>query len=302
MEDLLTPVSTAYKGSKSELDGLLLEVQNPGQNLSKSLLQPSTPEAALDVLRAEPDVGILNATLKYLIHDAPSTSKFNITHPSPMAAKIINVLVSNILPNYWPVLKIPGNSSGVGSKNGLQKRLLLSCLRSISGLNAIMASLKALVQAAKGANKKDSHQNHVEVLEDHLDVLENILRGETLVSDLWKNLPAETVAKQKALWHEVSATVGGGKLLSGAAEATSIINDASTQIKEAIWVADGISYSRWLARNVIHWFYNIQNVSEGSWNPFAELFAKSARLGHSGRFPTANAQLAHANIARNLSG
>jgi telomere length regulation protein len=289
MEDLLTPVSTAYKKSKAELDEILVEVQKPVQGLSGSSLQPSTPEEALDVLRAEPDLEKLSATLKYLINDAPSTSKFRITHPSPMAAQIINVLVSNILPTYWPVLKETSSSpSGTNSKNGPQRRLLLSCLRSISGLNAIMARLKALIQAARGANKNDSRHNHVEALEDHLDVLDNLLRGETLISHLWKDLPFETVAKQKALWHEVTTAVGGGKLLNGAAEATSLINDASAQIRETVWVANGVLYSRWIARNIIHWFHDIQKLPEGSWNPFPELFAKSTRLGYHGKIPIAN--------------
>jgi telomere length regulation protein len=302
MEDLLTPVSTAYKKPKSELDGSLTEAQSPVEDLSRSLLQPCTPEEALDILRGEPDLERLSATLNYLINDAPSISKFQITHPSPMAAQIINVLVSNVLPSYWPILKETSSSVNRKSpKDGLQRRLLLSCLRSISGLNAVMLHLKALIQAAKEANK-DSRKNHIESLEDQLDVLENILRGETLISHLWKDLSTETVTKKKALWREVTAVVGGGKLVSGAAEATSLVNDASAQIKKTVWVADGNLYSRWLARNIIHWFQYTQEVPEGSWNPFPELFAKSIRLGYPGKFPPANSQFNHANIARNGPG
>jgi telomere length regulation protein len=287
MEDLLTPVSTAYKKSKIVSNEPLAEVRKPVQDLSKSSLKPSTPEEALDVLRSEPDLKNLSATLSYLIHDAPSISGFQITHPSPVAAQIINILASGILPNYWAILKDTANSSGrTTSKHGLERKLLLSCLRSISGLNAIMARLKALIQVAKEANKTDSRHIHVEALEDQLDVLENLLRGESLISHLWRDLPIETLAKRKAVWHEVIAIVGGGKLLNTAAEATSLINDASAQIKEAVWIADGISYSRWLARNIIHWFYDIQRITEGSWNPFSELFTKSVRLGYPGRLAT----------------
>ena len=39
-----------------------------------------------------------------------------------------------------------------------------------------MARLKALVQAAKEASKKDSRHNQVEALEDHLDILESLLQ------------------------------------------------------------------------------------------------------------------------------
>ena len=122
MEDLLIPVSTAYKKSKVELNEPLVEVRKPVHDLSNSLLRPSTPEEALDVLRAEPDLESLSDTLKYLIHDAPSTSKFHITHPSPMAAQIINVLVSSILPNYWAVLReTSSSSSGTASQQCLAK-------------------------------------------------------------------------------------------------------------------------------------------------------------------------------------
>jgi telomere length regulation protein len=284
MDDLLTPVSTAYKKSKVASNEPLLEVQKPAQDLSKPSPKPSTPEEALEVLRAEPDLQTLSATLKYLIHDAPSTSDFHINHPSPMAAQIVNVLVSAILPNYWFVLKeTTSSSSRIDSEHGLERKLLLSCLRSITGLSAVLARLKALVQVVKEAGKMDSRHNQVEALEDHLDVLENLLRGETLLSHLWKYLPVETLAKQKALWHEITVVIGGGKLLNGAAEATSLINDASAQIRKVSWIADGILYSRWLARNMIHWFRDIQTIPEGSWNPFSDLFAKSVRLGYAGK-------------------
>ncbi len=304
MGDVLRPLSTAYKSSKVELDEPLVEVRNPARNLTRSSLQPSTPKEALDALRAEPDLESLTATLKYLIQDAPSASKFQITHPSPMAAQIINVLVSNVLPNYWAVLKeTSSTSSGTGFKNSLQRGLFLSCLRSISGLNAILARLRALVQAAKEARKKDSRNSHAETLEDHLDVLENLLRGETLISHLWRELPSETLAKQKALWHEVTSVIGGGKLLSSAAEATSLINQASPQIKEeSLWIADGILYSRWLAQNIIRWFQDIQKAPEGSWNPFSELFVKSTHLGYPGSFLITELYLSYANITRNCLG
>jgi len=284
MEDILTPVSTAYKKSMIALNESLVEAPKPVQDISKSSLKPSTPEEALDVLRSEPGLESLSATLKYLVHDAPSASEFHITRPSPMAAQIIIVLVSNILPNYWAVLKETASSSSrTASTHGLERKMLLSCLRSISGLNAIMVRLKALVQVAKEASKKDSRQSQVEVLEDHLDVLETLLRGQTLVSHLWRDLPDETPAKRKALWHEVTIVIGGGKLLNIAAEATSLINDASAQIREAAWIADGILYSRWLARNIIYWFRDIRRIPEGSWDPFSNLFAKSVRLGYPGK-------------------
>jgi telomere length regulation protein len=300
MEDLLTPVSTSYKKSKLASNESLVEAQKPAQDLSKSALKPGTLEEALDVLRAEPDLESLSATLKYLTHDAPSASEFRITHPSAMAAKIINVLVSSILPNYWAVLKETANgSSRTASTHGLERKMLLSCLRSISGLNAIMARLKALVKVVKEASKKDSRHNQVEALEDHLDVLETLLRGETLVSHLWRDLPAETLAKRKALWHEVTTVIGGGKLLNVAAEATSLINDASAKIREATWIADGTLYSRWIARNIIHWFRDTQRISEGSWNPFSELFAKSVRLGYPGKLATNKTSIDSADIPRN---
>lgn len=286
MEDLLTPVSTVYRNPKIPSNELLIEAQSPVQSL-KSPLQFSTPKDALDVLRSEPDLDSLRATLNYLIHDAPLRSNFQITHPSPMSAQIINVLVSNILPNYWTALRETASTSGrTVHRHVLERKLMLSCLRSLSGLNAILARLRILVQNAKEANKTDSGQSNAEALEDHLDVLESLLHGETLISHLWKDISTAILTKQRAFWHEVVAMVGGGKLLSCAAEAASLINDASIRIKETIWIANGILYSRWLARNILHWSKGLQMVAEGLWNPFSELFSKSIRLGYPGMLVT----------------
>lgn len=284
MEDLLTPVSTAYTNSKLSSNEALIEVQEPLQDPQKSFHQPSTPEESLDILRAEPDLHILRDTLKYLVHDAPSISQFQIKDPSPMAAQIINVLVSNIIPNYWAIFKeTVDSSSGTAYKHGSERKLLLSCLQSVSGLNAVLARLRALIQIAKEASKTESRQSHVEILEDNIDVLKALLHGENFISRLWKDLCIETIAKRRVIWHEVAAAVGGGKVLNSVAEATSLISDASMQIQEPVWIADGIQYSRWLAQNIICWFKDFQNMPKGPWNPFAELFSKSIRLGYPGR-------------------
>jgi telomere length regulation protein len=109
------------------------------------------------------------------------------------------------------------------------------------------------------------------------------LHGKDFISYIWEDLPTDTLSKQKALWQEVTSLIGGARVLSSAAEATSITSSASKQIKETVWIADGVQYSRWLARNIINWLRDLQKLPEGSWKPLSELFSKSLRLGYPGR-------------------
>jgi telomere length regulation protein len=283
MEELLAPVSTSYKVSRSASEDLLVEVKKPSATSSTSNLLPSTPEEALQALRSEPDFDTLRFTLKYLVQDAPSTSNFRINQISPIAAQLINTLCSEIVPNYWVVLnETSSNLGGKSLTHGTERKLLLSCLRSLSGLNATVGRIKTLLQHVREAKKEVGGPNPVELLRMQLDVLETLLRGEQVVAQLWDDLGADMQGRQRAIWHEVTALVAGGRILNVAAEATSVINDTTNEIIEPRWIAHGISYSRWLARNIIHWSKEIPANTEGLWKPLSEFLNKALRLGHPG--------------------
>jgi len=277
MEDLLTPVSTAYKNITEAQEDALVEVQKPREPLPKLSFQATNPQEALKILQNEPDFSNLVAVLKYL----DTTNDIFLSSPSALGSQLINVLVSDIVLNYWAVLS-EKNGAGKSFKHRKERGLLLSSLRNVTGLGAILARLKALINESKKTTKKDGGPNLVQVLKVYLDILEAILDGESLVNALWEGLQTEPTQKQAVLWREIATLIGSGRLLNAAAEAYSIANESSKTVGEAIWIADGIAYSRWLAGNIRYWARHLQLEHDAPWKYLGELLSKSLRLGYPG--------------------
>jgi telomere length regulation protein len=284
MEGLLTPVSTSYTDKREE--HALVEVKETEKTLSKPSFKASSPAQALEILRSEPHHESLISTLRYLRED---NSDFSITTPSPLAAQLVHALVSDVVPNYWNVL-FEGKKSQrrklAKSKNASDLELLLSCLRSVTGLNALLLSIKELNQLSKESKKAVGGPNIQDRLTILLQVITELIQcDETLeiISDnIWNSsLPA---SKQKSLWNEVLSIVGSGKILGLAAEAEDVIGELSKKFGEKYWIADGIAYSAWLARNIAHWATSLREESGNGWKCCGELLCKAFRLGYSGNF------------------
>jgi telomere length regulation protein len=282
MEELLAPVSTSYRISNDESKDLVTEVKKSSQTHVKPCSVLATPEDALEALRSEPDLDTLRRVLKFLVEDASLTSYFKITQATPIVAQLVNVICSDIVPNYWVLLNQKQKLGSQKSTHGAERKLLLSCLSSVSGINAILGRMKSMIQQVREIKKSDGGLSSLEILKIYLEVLEALLNGEQVVSRLWYDIRDDAPAKQKALWHEVSALLGGGKILNIAAETSSVINDASKEVERSKWITDGALYSRWLARNILCWSKDLPQLSIGLWKPVAELLGKGLRLGHSG--------------------
>lgn len=281
MEDLLT--RTPSHGTES----FLVEVRQPDKR-DRSRSPPHatklhTPQQALEILKSEPDFDSLISTLKYLKDGEPS---FSITSPGPLAAQLVHVLVSETVPAYWNVLQsLNGNKTfkqGEGRRSS-NLYLLLSCLRSVSGLNAILLSLKQMIQQSKETKKSIGGPNIQEVLKILLEVLSELLRGNSFVegvaNDIWNN-PSDS-SKQRALWNEFLITIGG-KALGIAAEAEDILNNFSKEVGDKNWTSDGGLYSKWIACNISHWARSLA-LNDVKWKYCAEVLSKAFRLGHTGK-------------------
>jgi telomere length regulation protein len=282
MEELLTPVSTSYKASKHSLEIDFVENEKPANSVSREPVQVSSPEEALEALRAEPDYSTLTLALRYLASSISSTSVSRITSPSPLSAQLVNVLVSDVVPNYWSVLnQSQGGRKQKAPENGLEKKLLLSCLRSVIGINAILTRLKALIQEVKESKKTTNGINSFDQVQGYLEVLEALLQGDQLVTFLSNESSMESQPNQKAIWREVVVLLGSGKIVSVAAEAASIANELSSAINKSLWISDGQLYSRWLTSNIMNAANQLRWTSEVS-NPLSEVLSKALRLGHPG--------------------
>jgi telomere length regulation protein len=287
MEGLLTPVSTSYKSQDKKEEVGLVEVPKATKSITKPTFQASTPLEALEILKNEPDHEALISTLRFLGRASPD---FSITSPSPVASQLVHVLVSEILPNYWNILYQPEKKNSKERKQRKSKHtpdleLFITCLRSVTGLNAILLSLKRHIQASKEAKKAVGGPDLQDVLTILLQALTAILEGDQTVEKIWRVIwdTTDPEIKQKAVWNEFLGLIGGGKLLGTAAEAEDVINDLSQKVGEKYWVADGNLFSSWLALNITHWANGLLPESQNGWKCCTELLSKSFRLGHTGR-------------------
>lgn len=235
-------------------------------------------EDALDALKQQPGYNRLADILRFL--DGSRATRFDITRPSPQSAQIIQVLVTDIVPNYWALLKeeaqdetIPlSNSDG----NPPDFRRLLNCLRSLAGVSAIIVRLRALIVETKAEKKVTQGRSHQSLaIQTTLDLLGLLLRDESSVQQIWRGI-AMGDTKQNPLTQELLAVLGGGRLLAVAAEAEDLQGDGKRH-----WVADAQQYVPWIARNIAYAMSN--GPSEQDSKFFSALFAKSLRLGRSGK-------------------
>jgi len=244
----------------------------------------STPAEALELLRNEPNHESLVSTLQFLVN----CPDFNIQSPSPLASQLVHVLVSDIVPNYWDVLREGGKPKAAkkGSSTKIPElELLMSCLRSVSGINAILLSLKRHIQQLKETRKAVGVANFEQLLRIYLQLLQALLEGFQTVETIWNTIygASSPQSKQKTVWNEFLGLVGGGKILGIAAEAEDVINGLSKKVGEKHWIADGSPYSSWLALNLTHWIKKLPADVEDAWKCCGELISKSFRLGHTGQ-------------------
>lgn len=290
MDALLTPVSTSYKALQPEEH--LIEVVKPqiiDGPVQSAPATPSSLESALEILRNEPSFDAVRATLRYLVRDAPSTtSDFNISLPSPQSAQLVNVLVTEIVPNYWTVFDDASRKakSKTRTSSDSERELLLSCLRSVTGISAILLKLKTLIQESKEAKKNPSATSTTENLRILLDVLEALLQekeGSTFFR-IWDAIQKlrTSPSQQKLLWSEFTSLTGGGKIVAVAAEAADVINVSSKEVLKKRWVANGALYCSWVARNIVTMSKQLSQIQASGWKNASGLLGKSFRLGHTG--------------------
>ncbi|POR30874.1 DNA replication checkpoint protein tel2 [Tolypocladium paradoxum] len=255
--DLLTPVSTTYLRSKNDAEPLLTEVK-PTKRAKDvtSRLKISSADEALEVLKSQPDYDALAAVLRYLTLDVPAPGTFQLQVPSPKSAAIIHVLVTEITPNYWTLLQEGSTNAGAGPASSTPDdvELLLRCLRSLTGLNAVIAHVMALLQESKAGSKHSKRPDIKLNLGVLLGLLAALLKGDGSIRNIWTCSTAKLAdaTLKKAQSQHLVSLIGNGRILSTAAEASSVVGTDEPSA-ETWWIADGVEFSRWIGRNVASW-------------------------------------------------
>lgn len=266
MEGLLTPLRTTSTARDEEP---LLTISKPSQypqtsQLLATLTTPLTSITTLDdvlaVLRSKPSVSTLSRAFDHLTCITPA---FDIRTPSPKASQVVKTLLEVTVPDFWNVI----------AKS--ERNKLSQCLRSIAGLGGIVARLRFLVKSA------ESQPGVKGQIEELLDLLQGIMGMKGFVHEIWVSGEGTEEARRRIVWKEFVTLMGGGKVLSVAAEAESVLGRGGRER----WVGDGKKFTTWLGWEIARAGSKIETVEdEGEWKALAVLLSRAFSLGYSGLF------------------
>ena len=278
MEDLLTPLTTIITRREKLPEQHLTEVSRPQQITPLSHGAIDSKEDALKALQSKPDLDLLVRVLRFLDLSTTKNDGFNIKVPGPAAAQLIFILVSDTIPDYWALLADPSHAK--------EQHLLLRCLRSVSGIGAIIAHLRLCLDALTGPKLDENIEKSKasRTIRDLLNVLDTLLHKDNLVSTIWRDINVFNLKtpQRNLLWKEFISFVGGGRTLSLAGEAQQLLRQQSPEIENAGWLSSGSEYSAWIGRNVVHMLTESKTEEPGVLGPLAQVVGKALSLGYSG--------------------
>ncbi|KAI0841871.1 telomere length regulation protein-domain-containing protein [Hypoxylon sp. FL0890] len=277
MEDLLTPVSQTYRKSHQQDELLEVSKSSGPAPAAKAEFQGSSPEEALEALKSQPSYDTLLSTLKYLQKGLQGKHAFDIRKPSPQGAQIVHVLVTEIVPNYWTVLRDASTGQSKGDVD-----VLISCLQNITGINAVLAYLRALLKEAKSDPKslKDSHLGFN--LSFILELLSKLIHDDDDMKRIWSSICSlGSQAQIRPMRQELISLFTSGKIVSLSAEAEDLCRQTG-QLKDDIWLSNTKLYIDWLGRNVVQCVRSAAN--EDDFKLCAEISARAMRLGNPENF------------------
>ncbi|RMY58243.1 hypothetical protein D0863_12337 [Hortaea werneckii] len=193
----------------------------------------TSPEDALHILRSQPDTDILITTLSQLQSRHGFTKDFTLAHPGPLQGQLVNTLITVITPTFWTSL------------DGKDRQLLVKCLSNITGLNAVIAKLRAL----STSTTEDQSQE----LQDLLSLADRLLQGDDFLLELWKDFIAsgsETI-KLNLAWKELANLLGSAKIVGIAAQAEDTVWQSKGKVRtKSLWLANSAGYCNWIGRNI----------------------------------------------------
>jgi telomere length regulation protein len=211
----------------------------------------------LEALKNEPDLATYQAAIKYIQND----KDLNIKIPSSKVTPILQLLVQDVIPNYWEQLV---------SDSSLQKLLYQTvfCLKSLPALGAIIARLKALAKSKESNSYIDTQAVSL------IQLLERIFDND-LFSQIWNEINKcdASLTQKTLLWKEFITIVAGGKVISTAAEIEANLQKSTSKHLET-WLANGSKYALWLATR----------LPSIPLEKSAQVLAKSLSLGYTGSY------------------
>lgn len=269
MDELFTPVSTTYTKVQEEPQLRQVKKTTTPSRVPPPVTTLSSIDETLEILKSQPNYDDLIACLKFL------TTSSVIHQPTPRNAAVIQVLVSEIVPNYWSLLSEGSEIDDVDAVADLN--LLVASLQTITGLNAVLAHAQSLIRQIKQDKRPDLLLN----LKIYVDLLAALLDGDDTLRQVWlhsighiSDKPSKKIQAQSLI-----ALVAGGRVLSAVSEANSCLEKESISPK-ATWLSNGAEYTRWIGRNLTSWVRTAINDTE--MQLCFDLTQRTMSLGYSG--------------------
>ncbi|KAK5721122.1 telomere binding protein [Elasticomyces elasticus] len=219
----------------------------------------TTPQEALRVLRSQPGTTVLLATLH-----------FHLAAPGPLQAQIVNSIVSDIVPAFWPTF----------DRN--DRLLLIRCLRNTTGINGLLAKLRTS-SGSSGIEKGKARPQHAYTIEVISQVLDGHLLVRDVLLDLHNAVPDRT--RHYVARKELVTLLGSGKVISIIAQAEDAVQPSvGGSAGPNSWLARGSSYATWLGSNIASLFHQTHDNSGETYEQLmsysGQLLAKSLTLGY----------------------
>lgn len=250
-------------GSKHGVD-IPSATTNPSKTARIQVSSIDRPEDALQLLRSEPDTESLLSTLERVSTVDGFKDTFDIRCPSPLAAQIINTIVSSIIPTFWSALEKQ------------DRRLITACISNVAGLNSVIAKIQLLISQSKSSKAQD----HAQTLQDVFDVANELFQDDHLASTIWTGLQqsAGEKTKRELAWKEASNLLGSGKVANILTEAEDILRSNGGRASKSS-VANSHKYATWLGSNIAQILTTRSEAPQEIHTGVAALLSRALSLG-----------------------
>ena len=287
MEDLLTPLKTTVITGETGVSNQLVPTQpDPSQQTNRPTTRhPQSVDEAWEILKTEPNLDALCATLKWLTSKNKVSGRLEIHGQSPKISQIIRTLVDDILPAYWESAEQTRLVESTTLKDSLQ-----TCLKSAAGLSAILSRIQSLLKVKDGTQEKHHvrESEQARLLQHLLDLLDCILAQPSFIFCAWKDvsLSSHDRSQTTLLWREYANLLTNGRLVSLSAEGDRLIANSKPEINGRPWFVDGAKFSLWIGRNLEYMIVNLEEDDNDGWKALVQIFERSLSLGYAGQSVT----------------
>lgn len=237
--------------------------------------ETNTPEALLQLLQEQPNEQELYQILKSLdpSQAGNDATPLDIRLPNPVHGQILHILISKTIPDHW---------RNVEKSNLKIRGALLRCLSSVVGLRALVGYIQVSNTAIRVMPVKEREPGKILALRDVISFASTLLKPEDFILRIYRDntIIYDTNAKRRVAWSELCSLLSGGKVLSTAAEALTIIKGSEEDHKKS-WLGEGQSFAEWLGKIMSYMIVQGPHGDEDAfWRSAALMVGRSTGLGY----------------------